>query len=148
MLSEAAQDKTLKYFGIFFKADRKASDNKIRINDWFEHFSSILNQQQINDYENVGFEQEGELHEKEYLDGPITETEISFAIKNLKSGKSPWIDGLNVQFIKPCSTHIVPYLSTLFNFYFEHSFFSAEWSKSIYFQFIRKGKWTIQITFD
>ena len=61
-LSEAAQDKNPKVFWNFLKADRKASDSKSKLDDWFEHFSSILNPQQINDYENVNFEHEGELH--------------------------------------------------------------------------------------
>ena len=139
-LSEAAQAKNPKVFWNFLKADRKAPDSKIKLDDWFEHFSSILNPQQINNFENVDFEPEGELHENGYLDGAITESEILYAMKNLKIGKSPGIDGLTIQFLKACSAPIVPYLSTLFNFYFEHSFFPAEWSMSILCPIHKKGE--------
>ena len=63
-LSEAAQDKNPKVFWNFLKVDRKVPDSKIKLDDWFEHFSSILNPQQINDYESVNFEHESEFHEK------------------------------------------------------------------------------------
>ena len=87
----------------FLKADRKAPDSEIKLDDWVEHFSRILNPQSDNGYENERLEQEGPLNGNEYLDRPITETEVSYAIKTLKSGKSPGVDGLNKQFIKACS---------------------------------------------
>ena len=77
-------------------ADPKAPDSKIKLDDWVEHFSSILSPQEYHNYENVNFD--GELSENEYLDGPRTETEIIYAIENLKHGKSPGIDELTVQF--------------------------------------------------
>ena len=80
------------------------------------------------------------MHENELLDGPITEAEIIYAINSLKSGKSPGIDGLTIQFFKACSIHIAPYLSTLFNFYFDNGFFPPEWSKSILCPIHKKGE--------
>ena len=140
-LSEAAQDKNPKTFWNFLKADRKAPDCKIKLEEWVEHFSSVLNPQQLREHEDNYLEQEqGELHENELLDGPITEAEIIYAINSLKSGKSPGIDGLTIQFFKACSIHIAPYLSTLFNFYFDNGFFPPEWSKSILCPIHKKGE--------
>ena len=61
------------------------------------------------------------------------------AIKNLKTGKSPGIDGLNIQFYKSCADQLAPFLTRLFNFYFEHAFFPAEWSKSLLCPIHKKG---------
>ena len=39
MLSEAAQDKNPKSFWNFLKADRKAPDSEIKLDDWVEFLS-------------------------------------------------------------------------------------------------------------
>ena len=78
---------------------------------------------------------------------PITETEVSYAIKNFKSGKPPVVDGLNVQLFKPCSEYIGPYLANLFNFYFEHVS-SLQSGLQAYAQFIKKEIRTTQIIFE
>ena len=47
-------------------------------------------------------------------------------IKNLKTGKSTGTNGLISQFFKSCPEQICPYLTTLFNAYFEHSYLPPE----------------------
>ena len=41
------------------------------------------------------------------------------------------MDGILIQFIKSCTDQIVPFLTVLFNKYFEQSYLPAEWSTSI-----------------
>ena len=77
--------------------------------------------------------------QNEYLDRPISENEVLVAIKNLKTGKSPGTDGLISQFFKSCPERICPYLTTLYNFYFEHGYFPPEWSSSIIGPIHKKG---------
>lgn len=60
-------------------------------------------------------DEEQHLLQNEYLDRPISENEVLVAIKNLKTGKSPGIDGLISQFFKSCPEQICPYLTTLLN---------------------------------
>ena len=68
MLSEAAQDKDPKVFWHFLKTDRRSPNSETKLDDWVQHFSTLLNPQSDNDYENEHFEQEDALTENEHLD--------------------------------------------------------------------------------
>ena len=141
LLSDAANDKNPKAFWNLLKAERKPLSSAIKPNDWFRHFSELLNPPLPTDIENGNYieDEEQPLLQNEYLDRPISENEVLVAIKNLKTGKSPGIDGLISQFFKSCPEQICPYLTTLFNSYFEHGYFPPEWSSSIISPIHKKG---------
>ena len=58
----------------------------------------LLNPEQENNIQNEHTDQEDPLVENDYLDRPITETDVLYAIRNLKTGKSPGIDGFTIQY--------------------------------------------------
>ena len=93
MLSEAASDKNPKAFWTFLKSDLKPTGIDIALDDWLKYFSNLLNPDQQDIFQNEHINQDHPPIENEYLDSPITENEVLQAIKNLKTGKSPSIDG-------------------------------------------------------
>ena len=142
LLSDAANDQNPKAFWNLLKAERKPLSLVIKPDDWFRHFSELLNPPLPTDIENGNYieDEEQPLLQNEYLDRPISENEVLVAIKNLKTGKSPGIDGLISQFFKSDPEQICPYLTTLFNSYFEHGYFPPEWSSSIISPIHKKRK--------
>ena len=75
----------------------------------------------------------------DYLDHRITESEVLRALRTQKTGKSPGIDGLSIQFIKTSSQHLVPYLVELFNMFYDSGYFPPEWAASILAPIHKKG---------
>ena len=84
LLSEAANDKNPKMFWTLLKAHRKPICKDIKLDDWFNHFSQLLNPDQDDVFQNEFNNQDDRLYENEYLDSQITENEVIQAIKNLK----------------------------------------------------------------
>ena len=103
MLSEAASDKNPKAFWTSLKSDREPRGIDIAFDDWFKYFSNLLNPDQQDIFQNEHINQDHPPIENECLDSPITENEVLQVIKNLKTRKSPGIDGLNIQFYKSCT---------------------------------------------
>ena len=123
MLSNAAKDKNPKAFWNFLKTGCTQPSNDIKLEDWFEHFLNLLKPHLENEAWDEYVALDDTFIENEDLDKPITETEVLYAIQNLKTGKSPRIDGISSQFLKAFAEYIAPFLTKLFHFYFEHGFF-------------------------
>ena len=74
LLSEAASDKNPKTFWTLLKAHRKPVCTDIKLDDWFNHFSQLLNPDQDDVFQNEFNNQDDKLYENEYLDSQITKT--------------------------------------------------------------------------
>lgn len=84
---------------------------------WKEHYSSILNQQNIVDYEVINLiPQYPTYHE---LGNPITEEEIVKALAQMKNNKAVGIDGIVAEILKTLDSEITPHLKSLFNLIWE-----------------------------
>ena len=57
------------------------------------------------------------------LDQEISESEVRFAIKNLKNNKAAGLDGVSSEFLKSADEIIVPFLTKLFNKMFDTGYF-------------------------
>ena len=55
----------------------------------------------------------------DFLDRPITMTEVRNAIKKIKKNRQT-PGGISIEFLKYCTDDVFPLLTALFKFYFEH----------------------------
>ena len=65
------------------------------------------------------------------LDLPISNSEVSQAIKRLKNDKSPRVNGFPAEFFKVISEMFVPFLLQLFNKMYDDCFFPEKWSYAL-----------------
>ena len=72
-------------------------------------------------------------------DQPICTSEVQFALKSLKLGKAPGIDGISNEFYKLLSNHLIEPLTTLFNYIFEKGVYPDRWSEGIIQPLHKKG---------
>ena len=66
----------------------------------------------------------------EELDAPITSTEVSYAIKKLKTDKSPGVDGVPAEFFKVILT-ICSIFSLIVQYLYDNGFVSEQWFYSL-----------------
>ncbi len=65
---------------------------------------------------------------QDFLNSLITEDELSSAIKKLKKGKSPGIDGIPIDLFIDCEKSLNPLLLDLFNYVLINEDYPAEWA--------------------
>ncbi len=65
---------------------------------------------------------------QEFLNSLITDDELSAAIKKLKKGKSPGIDGIPIDLFIDCAKSLNPLLLDLFNYILVNEVYPAEWA--------------------
>ena len=86
----------------------------------------------------------GTLQHQDHLDRPITEPEVWSAIRELKLGKAPGVDGVLTDIIKHAAdavgkgrlgqgNTVVTAIATLFNFMFEREVWPDRWSRGVIF---------------
>ena len=91
------------------------------------------------------------LHEYQpELDGPITREEVFAAVRRLKSGTAPGVDGVTTTILKMASSAVgtsklgpdnpvVDSLTTLFNFIFKNESWPERWATGIIFPLYKQG---------
>ena len=124
-LEQACDNKNPKEFWRFLKSSKNSPSAYISTNDWYNYFSNLVNP--IIKSEN----EEAITVTDELLDAPITFSEIRHSIMNLKSGKSPGIDGIPAEFFKVACDKFLPFLEILFNIFYNTAFFPEDWSMSV-----------------
>ena len=68
------------------------TDRALILNRWVEHFQTVLNQQ--SQFDEQVLSEIPQLPIAQHLDEDITAEEVTHAINQLSSGKSPGIDGI------------------------------------------------------
>ena len=119
------------------KSRTKSLTAEITPDQWYEHFHGVFNPPNVHE-EEINYNDPLDIA-NDYLDQRITESEVLRAISTLKTGKSPGIDGLSIQFIKTSSQHLVPYLAELINTFYDSGYFPPEWATSILVPIHKKG---------
>ena len=119
------------------KVSRKKSQpsNDISVDDWFNHFKSVLDVDTVENPSSVEEDDSG----PESLDRPITREEILLAIKKLKNGKSAGPDGLVGEFFKHAGSSTIDFLVKLFNYLFDAGVYPVHWTESIIMPLFKKG---------
>ena len=119
------------------RSERKPLTSDITPDQWYQHFHEVFNPRNLQEDE-YNYDDPVDRSDN-YLDRRITESEVLRAIRALKAGKAPGIDGLSIQFIKSSAQHLVPYLTDLFNNFYENGYFPPEWATSILAPIHKKG---------
>nr|AAD02930.1 reverse transcriptase [Oryzias latipes] len=80
------------------------------------------------------------VEQNEKLLTAITEEEIQFAIRKLKSGKMAGADGFSPEWYKTMETHLIPTLLKTFNWVMEKKTTPLSWNKAIISIIPKEGK--------
>ena len=114
--------------------------NNITEGAWFQHFSTVLNENAELNEDNVQFTEENNSEDMFHsLNVDITENEVRASLKHAKSGKAAGPDGIINEVLKVAEPTIVPFLTKYFNVIFSTSVFPEEWTKAIIFPLHKKG---------
>ena len=73
------------------------------------------------------------------LDSPITVEEVAQAIKKLKNGKAPGLDGIINEIFKNADEESHKHLCTLYNHIFNNEDFPEQWSRGLIFPLFKGG---------
>ncbi len=123
-------------------------DDVVTMQDFFEHFSKppinntenkfefdVNHEAEILNFFRQFNEQGAELPDdckngeiREILDAIISEDEIYAALRKLKSGKSPGLDGVPIDLFKSLDKDLMPMLTKLFNYIVEMGCFPENWA--------------------
>ena len=113
-----------KQFWSIIKGARKQKPTlaNISIQQWEDHFSKVLNPDQVgideeDNNEDQSINEENEIIDED-LDCAITEEEVNKAIDKLKNGKSSGSDEIPPEFLKTVKQKIIKILTKLFNHLF------------------------------
>ena len=127
-LSQACADKDPKTFWNFLKGSNETLPSQISAHEWFNYFSNVYSPDDVEMHED-------DINNNDFvadeLDLPISNSEVSQAIKRLKNDKSPGLDGVPAEFFKVISEMFVPFLVQLFNKMYDDSFFPEKWSYAL-----------------
>ena len=141
-----------KQFWKFIKSlTKKSSGNStIQSTEWFDYFSSLLNEDVLIDHEHLLCVESAMLEHDNYcvycnnndplsLNENFTLDEIICYIKKLPNGKSVGVDGLCNEILKSSVSIIAPYLVNIFNTILESGDFPEAWCQSIITPLHKKG---------
>jgi hypothetical protein len=116
--------------------------SSISTSTWQSHFQNLNNPKDI--FKNRIKWLEDKLSQLEKIkcftdiDGKITEAEISSAIKEMKSNKSPGLDNISNEMLKSGQSFLIPCLHKLFNNCFTMGYYPENWTHG-YITPINKG---------
>ena len=120
---------------------RKQTRNDISMEDWFEHFCKLLDTGSTEDEENV-YSQLDDIDDDSdnlHFNRPITEDEVTLAIRKLKSNKSAGPDGLISEVFKYASAYVTPFFMSFLNKLFDSGVFPDNWTESVIVALHKKG---------
>ena len=107
---------------------KSAGSTSPDITELYEHFRNIntCDYDQSNNYDFVHHDA-NQLHDNEYLNGPISEYEINKCIMNLKNAKAPSpTDDIINEYIKTTKHILLPIYCKLFNCILETGFYTKK----------------------
>ena len=111
----------------FWKCIRKPKENK---DDWFNHFKKLHSS--VVSGANLKFFSKNEPnHPNRDLDYLFTIEEVEAAIRSMKGGTSPGIDGISIDLIKCLNTPTVRVLVKVFNRIIKSGEFPSCWSTGL-----------------
>ena len=115
----------------------------IPIEQWFCHYSNLLNPSTTNQEQPIYNNEEEvslpEIVSDDYLDEEITKGEVNNAMDRLKKNKAPGDDEVTAELLLLSKDKIFPYLCKLFNKIFELGVFPISWGIAIVIPLYKKG---------
>ena len=111
-------------------SNKPKDDIKASLEDLYNYFKNINNIEYTHDQttQTPLFDTEIEHSLNEQINLPITETEITDAIKTLKNNKSSGMDNIKNEQIKASCNLMIPIYTKLFNLIFENGLIPESWS--------------------
>ena len=111
--------------------------NDIKIDEWFRHFKTLLEQDDVlagqNSYE------DWEDENNQFFNRPITDEEVLLALRNLKPKKAAGPDCIIGEILKHAGLHIIPFFVRFFNVLFDNGVYPDQWTESIIQPLYKKG---------
>lgn len=116
---------------------KNTASSSITCQVWHDHFKTLLNppNQNISEFRNI-VQYNVAIEE---LDKEFSDKEIVKAIKELKSGKAPGIDGIASEFYKAIIPHSTTVIKEMFNKIYDLAHFPDMWSESLIIAIHKKG---------
>ena len=116
---------------------RKFVRNDIAVDDWFQHFRTLLEKEvNTDDITDSTIDDDAENHT---LNRPILEAEVLFALRKIKLGKAPGPDGIIGEIIRCSGNQVVHFFVKFFNTLFDNGIFPEGWTESIVIPLFKKG---------
>ena len=129
MLRKLQSHNPKQYWGFLnsLKPKHKES-NSPSIQEFYEHFQSVYASTEESIEDEFPFDDNFMRDTTEFLDLPISETEIEKCIKNMQNGKSPSpTDQITNEYIKTTMHMLMPVYTKLFNCVLETGFLPESW---------------------
>ena len=111
--------------------------NEIKVDDWFRHFKTLLEQDDLlaGQANEEGWEDEND----QFFNRPISQEEILLALRNLKPKKAAGPDCIIGEILKHSGPYIVPFFLRFFNTLFDNGIYPNQWTESIIQPLYKKG---------
>ena len=114
--------------------------DKIDISEWYDYFKSILGHtfNETADQSNV---KEDDVAEEadHFPNQEITVDEVQKAVTNLKPGKACGLDNVLAEMLKAGGQEVIPFMTKLFNTFFDKGIYPSEWAKAIIIPIHKRG---------
>ena len=128
--------KKMKKWGL---ANEDPSDS-IHPNEWVAHFHSLRNEGRDTQHtlmaELDNFEKQKSFCE---LDFRITSSDVETALKRLKKGAAPGVDGISAELLLAAKTYLMPLLVLMFNKVFTYAEYPVLWTQNFLKPIFKKG---------
>jgi hypothetical protein len=119
--------------------DRKHNKNNINIQQWFEHFSKLLNKEYVDESINNDEDRDYITPDNLYFNRPISKEEVLLALRKLKFKKAAGPDGLVGEVFRYGSDIVAPFFVRFLNKLFDSGIFPENWTESIIVTLYKKG---------
>lgn len=117
---------------------KKYVPNKVKLEDWFNHFQTLL-EKDIGNENFVNEDAENGDGVDEIYNVPISNEEVLFALRKLKCKKAAGPDGLIGELFKNAPNFVLPFFVKFFNVLFDKGIYPESWYESIIFPIFKKG---------
>ena len=116
---------------------RKLVTNNIAVDDWFEHFRTLLEEDVNTDDTPVSTNVDDD--DNPILNRPISVAEVLLAIRKIKPRKAAGPDGIIGEIIKHAGGRVTDFFVKFFNTLFDKGIFPDSWTESIVMPLFKKG---------
>ena len=116
---------------------RKFVRNDIAVDDWFQHFRTLLEKEVNNDDITDSTIDDDDVNHT--LNRPISEAEVLLALRKIKLRKAPGPDGIIGEIIRYSGNQVVHFFVKFFNTLFDKGIFPDGWTESIVIPLFKKG---------